>query len=411
MTEIGIAVISDIHAEDRGGARTHVLSEPPTARRGVQPLADLSALVDSIGLVADYLVVPGDIANEADAGGLSYGWRKVHALADQMGATLLAVPGNHDVITHAFAADPRAMLKRLLPGFPTGDVDLDRHFWSHGWVIFENPDHRFLLLDSTRTFPPFPSGSTKGDPEWDAYMDATNRGGLSEVMEDEIEAAFEGASAKLNVALVHHHPQEHQLKRFLRDEYGAMHRGGELIDLLSRHPSMGRWMIVHGHKHIPQLSNATALTTNGPLVMCSASLGAKIWPPIDTIAHNQFHLVQASDSLSISPGTLMGRVRSFTWGFGEGWHQSERSAAGLPATSGFGGTEDFRRVATRITDVMNADSFEFIRYRELTDLVPQIDYLLPQDFEFLETQLLSVGFEFTRDRFNSLVQLSRRGTS
>ncbi|MGV0747294.1 metallophosphoesterase family protein [Mycolicibacter minnesotensis] len=408
MTEIKLAVASDIHAEDADGKWTHVLSEPPEPRRKRHPLRDLTDLIHEHALVADYLIVPGDVANRADAGGLAYAWRRLQSIAQQLDARLIAIPGNHDVVTRELIDDPRTFLKSLLPTFPTGCPAADDIFWRNGWCVIERESHRLLLLDSTIGFPQFPEGVDKDSAEWATYLTALDRGSITTAIEQAIDDYLSNnLTRKVNIAVIHHHPREHQDREYLKDEYGPMQRGGELIDILSRHPRAGRWILVHGHKHIPQLVNSVGNTSNGPLILCAGSTGAKLWPPINSVTRNQFHLVNVSDELTESVGSLCGRVDTYTWGYGEGWNHSERRGSGLPARSGFGCAEDFRSIAAKIIQLMNSASLQFLDYSEVERSVPQLSYLLPLDFEYLEDELESNGFRFERDRYDFLVQLSR----
>lgn len=407
IANVEFAVVSDVHADEHESKWTHVLAEPPAARTGRHPLADLIAFVEISEIKAKYLFVPGDLANQADAVGLTYAWRRIQTLADRLEAKVMAVPGNHDVVTHTSASDPRGMLKSLLPSFPTGDIDRDRHFWERGWCVVEDEEHRFLLLDSTIGYPTFPPGATKGDPAWVNYMASTDRGSLTEEIEDALDQYFRDAPRKLNVALIHHHPQEHQLRSHLQDGYGPMRRGSELIDLMSRYPTMGRWMVVHGHKHVPQLAHATSLTSNGPLLLCAGSVGAKIWDPVSTVTRNQFHLVSATDDSLSAGGALQGTVASYSWGYGVGWQISQRSGAGLAAKSGFGSNETFQSISHRLVEYMNEKALEYLSFAAVVDLAPQLPYLLPADLNFLEDDLEREGFAFFRDRHERVIQLSR----
>lgn len=407
MTSLRLAVISDIHAGTRDSQATHVLASPSVIRRGLQPLSDLIHLIRDEKLRANYLVVPGDIADQADAGGLAYGWRKIHEVAELLDAELIAVPGNHDVATRTDSGDPRGLLKKLLPTFPTGNATVDAFFWERGWSVVERSDHRFLLIDSTFEFPPFPTWAVKGDSAWVEYLKKIDRGTFAESIENELEEFMREADSKLNFVVVHHHPQEHQHKSYLQDEYGAMNRGADLVDLLSRHPQAGRWILIHGHRHIPQLVNATTSTSNGPLVLCAASLGAKLWSPVDTIARNQFHIVDATNEDASFMGSVRGSVESYTWGYGDGWSPSERQGAGLPSTSGFGCSDDFRLVSQKIVSHMDENELQFIDYAKLRTAVPQLPYMLPKDLEFLEGDLETKGLEFRRDRQNRLKQVTR----
>lgn len=410
MASLKALIVSDIHADEKDTDWTRVTTEPPPSKRNRQPLSDLLHWAREHHVTADYLLAPGDIANQADAVGLTYGWRKLNELADALGARLLGAPGNHDIVTHAASTDPRAMAQLLLPSFPTGDRSLDAHFWNHGWVIVETDEHRFLIIDTMRDFPPFPPGVTAfdGSAAWLAYKDAIDRGSFPEAMEEEIEQALDGAQHKLNVVVLHHHPQEHQQSSYLQDSYGPMHRGSDLIDLLSRNPRAGRWILVHGHKHIPQLAHAIAATSNGPLILCAASVGAKLWEPINTVTRNQFHVLEASDDPVVGTPSLRGTVRSYTWGYGAGWSESVRRGSGLPGLTGFGCAEDFRTVADDICRAMDAGPYTVLSLDELVRRVPQFPFQLPKDFEFLEDELDGRGYIFTRDRLDQLLEITRK---
>lgn len=410
MTALSALIVSDIHADEKDTKWTRVNTEPPAPLRNRQPLNDLFHWAADNDFKADYLLAPGDIANQADAVGLAYAWRKLHEIADLIGAQLLAAPGNHDIVTHSHAPDPRALARVLLPSFPTGDAALDRHFWEHGWALYETSAHRFLILDSMTDFPVFPAAVTPydGSDEWNNYKNFIDRGGFPESMEAGIDAVLAVADHRLNVALLHHHPQEHQLSSFMQDAYGPMRRGSDFIDLLSRHPKAGRWIVIHGHKHIPQLAHATAATSNGPLILCAASTGAKLWDPIDTVTRNQFHILEATDDTLPGAASLRGSVRSYTWGYGIGWLASERRGSGLPGVGGFGCADDFRTLAEQIRAVMDADGLSVLSLSSLIRSIPQFPFQLPKDFGYLEDLLDELGFIFTRDRLDQLLEIVRK---
>lgn len=409
MTQLSALIVSDIHAGEEPDT-TRVQIEPPISLRNRQPLSDLVYWVEKNDLRVDYVLSPGDIANQADAGGLSYSWRRLNELADLLDARLLATPGNHDIVTHFESKDPTALARLLLPSFPTGDVESDAQFWAQGWVVVENDEHRILILDTTTEFPSFPHGVTAfdGSPEWENYKTCIDRGDFTETVETGINEYLESAPHKLNIALLHHHPQEHQLSEYLQDGYGPMRRGSDLIDCLSKHPRAGRWIVVHGHKHVPQLAHATTATSNGPLVLCAASLGAKLWDPIETVTRNQFHILEATDDPVPGTSSLRGSVRSYTWGYGLGWYESEREGSGLPGVSGFGCGEDFRTLASQIIKVMQEERVRAVPFSVLTARVPQLPYLLPADFRFLEEVLEERGLIFSRDRLGHLLELAKR---
>jgi len=407
-------VVSDLHAnQDRLPSKpndTYILTEPPEARPLRNPLTDLKDWVADLGEKFDYLIVPGDIANQADGVGLAYAWDRLAELASLMGAELVGVPGNHDVITHTASSDPRSHLKALNPSFPTADAAINIDFWANGWAVLDSdPEVRIVLLDSTVGFPPFPAGVSKKSAAYKAYLRELDRGSFSEKIEDELEKILVSAPEKLNILVLHHHPVEHQNVSHMRDLYGAMHRGGDLVDLLSRHPSIGRWIIIHGHKHIPQLVNAVSVSSSGPLVLCAASLGHRLWHPINTVVRNQFHILDASNDPVPAVGSVRGEVHSFFWGYGIGWAPAESTGSGLPAQAGFGCVEDPKTLAKQIIDMMNdpAGVIDLLRASDLLARFPQLRYQLPSDASFLRTVLRANGFDLIEHR-GRLTQLGRR---
>ncbi|MDF2991440.1 MAG: hypothetical protein K0S37_1954 [Microbacterium sp.] len=368
-------------------------------------MADLEQLVLNEKLSADYLLLPGDIANRANAEGLQYGWRRSHTIAASLGAHLIATAGNHDVVTHSFTEDPQQMLRDLLPSFPTGDPEVDVAYWDRGWTVVEHDDHRFVVLNSTADFPPFPRDA--GEEAGALYRLTVERGGLAANVEQELEAYLDSAPPKLNILLVHHHPVEHQLPTGLQDTYGPMRRGSELIDLLTSAHSTGRWLIVHGHKHVPQLAAATSTSANGPIVLCAGSLGAKLWDPVTTVARNQFHILEVTADLSGTGPGLLGKVESWTWGVGVGWYRSERRGSGLPGLTGFGNTTEPRVLLSRIDAAVPETPGMFVQHHELIRTVPELPYLMPADETMLEEMAKRRGLQFHRSSGGQLLTVAR----
>lgn len=397
--------MSDIHADESENQDTRVYVEPRAGRRGQYPMADLEQLVASESLRADYLLLPGDIANKANAEGLQYGWRRSHMIAERLGARLIATAGNHDIVTHSMSENREQMLLDLLPTFPTGDPEVDERYWSSGWAVVEESDHRFIILNSTADFPTYPLDPTAD--ELTQYLSMVDRGGLAANVEQELELYLDSADPKLNVLLVHHHPVEHQLPTGLQDSYGPMRRGSELVGLLTNAYSSGRWFVVHGHKHVPQLAAATSTSANGPIVLCAGSLGAKLWDPVTTVARNQFHVVDVGADLGGSGPGLLGTVESWTWGVGVGWYRSERRGSGLPGLTGFGNTTEPRVLLARIDAAVPNVPGMFIQHHELIRSVPELPYLLPIDEQILEDMGRRLGLLFNRSPGGQLLTVAR----
>lgn len=408
MAELRVAVVSDIHAGSKPSEWTHVVAEPPTAAAGSQPLADLFQFVRDRNLKADYLIAPGDISNQADGVGLQYAWRVLHSLASEMGARLVAAPGNHDVITHDDVADGTILMRNLLPSFPTGNPEVDDQFWIDGYAILEEPSHRIVVVNSTFDFPPYPTGFGTGTAEWDTYTKELDRGGFPEEVESRLNSALSGLEQKINILVVHHHPQEHQLRDQFKDTYGSMRRGDALLALLHQHHNAGRWILIHGHKHIPQLVHAGGSVGTSVTMMCAASAGASIWPPHHTVTRNQFHIINLESDATPGLGTLRGTVESYFWAFSEGWMPPQRKGCGLPAIAGFGCTDDHRDLAAQVVELMNSEGLEFLDVPELHSRLPRLKYQVPVEFELFEAHLFTAGFFLSRDPDERAHQVVRR---
>lgn len=404
MADLRIAIASDIHADSQPGRDSHVVMEPHSAMS--DPIEDLFDFVRARGIRTDYLIAPGDLTNKADTTAFSYAWQRLHSLADALGASLIAAPGNHDLVTRSAVPDPAAHLRYLMPSFPTGDASLDDSFWRDGFTIIENEDHRILVLNSCADFPPFPVGAVDPSPEWTEYLEALNRGGFPVEVEAKLKSALMGLERKLNIAVLHHHPQEHQLKEKFRDSYGPMRRGDQLLAVLNDHPGMGRWFIVHGHKHIPQLVHAGGALADNLVLFCAASLGAELWSPISTVTRNQFHVVSITDRPEAGLGTLRGVVESYFWGYGIGWMEPQRRGCGLPAVGGFGCMDDFRDLALQVAELM--DGKEFLPYEAVVAGIRRLPFQTPTQFDALEEQLQSLGLELMRDSKERVSQVLRR---
>lgn len=433
MPSLKALIISDVHATSNPNFSrdTRVM----VSSRMAEPIQDLLAWINDNKFTADYVLTPGDISNRSDTRGLAHGWDLLNQVAKASGAQLIGVPGNHDIATFSDIPDPRRDVKAL-PDFPTPIRDLNDDFWRLGWALVEEEDHRVLLIDSTFDFPPFPAGCKpscsdwqdclvaiaaglppKSQPhsvgcpawtEWTRFEEAINRGGLSQSQFDDLRSHLGTLDTKLNVALIHHHPQEHQLRQYLKDTYGPMRRGDDLVELLDGTTGVGRWVIIHGHKHIPQLSQAVVSSSSGPLVLCAASLSAKLWDEIHTITRNQFHILQVTNDPLPHAGSIRGNVTSYYWGVGQGWKLSHPDGSGLPAHGGFGCAEDSLAVALRIHEHIKKYKLLKMTVDQLQAAFPEMFYLLPSDVQLLATELAKRQLHFTYDEQQRITELVDR---
>ena len=392
------AIVSDLHVAHALTSDTfNRYDETPLNNR--HPLNDLSAFIQKGGLRADYLICGGDLANKAEPAGLTEGWARFHHLATSLGAKPLAVPGNHDFSTRQSLEDASTPLLALRPTYPTGNPALDAEFWADGLTIVEDAEVRIVLLNSCVLHTAEPPAAAS-HLEKQRHKNEIERGAVTEEMLVLLESRLSsiGPIPKANLLLCHHHPVEHETLAAFQDDYGSMTNGRRLMELLQG-TSLGRWFVVHGHKHIPRIVNAAG-DSNSPIVMGCASLGAHLWPQAASVTKHQFHYVE----MSASGLGLRGTVRSWVWSFGHGWAIAESRQSGLPSYCGFGATVDPTSLVALLNSCLARG--DHMSWADLLNLEPSLAHLLPSELERMESHLDSNGYELLSRR-GSRVQIRR----
>lgn len=408
MTNLRLAIISDIHADIGDSEDTYVVVQPPVRPRNEHPIRDLHTYVEARSLQADYVLCPGDLSNKASDPGKAYAWLQLHELAHRLGAAgVFATPGNHDLTTHEPVPDPAATLRLLSPSYPTGDPNLDDEFWRTGLTIIELDDFRFLLLNSCYDYPTHP-GEDASEADLRDYFSILDQGGFPRELQVRLEDRLASLESRaVNVAMIHHHPLEHESRRVFKDSYGPMRRGAELVRVLDEHPTCGRWFIIHGHKHVPRLISAAGDSANSPVMLGAASVGGRLWHPIVTVTRNQFHIVEFELDSQEGLAPMRGTIESHMWGFGAGWDLAARRSSGLPARCGFGFPVDHRALAASVAGYLTSRAIEFEHWEPLIQEIPALRYQGPRDFEMFESQLNSAGLQLMRDAQDRIRQVAR----
>jgi 3',5'-cyclic AMP phosphodiesterase CpdA len=399
-----IALLSDLHAHDddptsESGVSWLTLSkaEDPTQH----PFAALHRLIEREQLSAHYVVCPGDIADKANPKAISYAWSQLQKLRSALGAQkLIATPGNHDIDSRFKYNDhdAKGYLQALVPYYPTGDEALDDRFWSRHYVVLnESPACRFLVLNSSAYHG---YRSDRVPPEYEY-------GRVSKRTLAAIEAELSGSPDRrpVNVLVCHHHPHKHG--NIDAADYSAMEDGTTLIDLLNR-AGLGRWIVLHGHKHQPRLAYAAG-GSRAPVVFGAGSFSAQLYAQLQGRARNQFYLIEFPwgeyERLGLE---LAGSFRAWDWTVGIGW-QPAGPSSGLPARGGFGFGAHFPQEAKTIRDVVGGR--RLVDWQDVLRARPQLEYLLPQDVRHLVEELRSVGVAAAIDESGCIAQVSSKATS
>jgi hypothetical protein len=338
---------------------------------GKNPIAGLHKLFLEEEIRAEILLCPGDIGHQAQQIALQHAWSALHNLKKSLAVDhLIATTGNHDLDSRYLTNEYDALeyLKNLSPPFPFPTEEMNDKFWSQHFAILEGDSYRVVVLNSS------------------AYHGAGGKerdhGRIAPLTIAKIKRTLEAVAPKVvNILLCHHHPQQHMEVNL--GDYDIMKYGQLLLDLLGS-GKLGRWLVVHGHKHHPKLAYASGGGA-APIVFSAGSLCASLYPELQSVTRNQFHLISRPLNV-ISESGLVGLVQSWDWASGEGWARAGRQS-GLPSVCGFGYRGDPLLLANRIASEMSGDVKE---WSDIRSKIPEVDFLVPQDFSAMRELLQQI---------------------
>ncbi len=359
-----IAVISDLHAFSDSAtavAPSHLDINRPKNQRGKHPISGLKHVIEERKLSADILLCPGDLGDKADKKGIEYAWGAIQEIGQALhSGHIVGTSGNHDLDSRykLTGYDPQEFLKQLMPPYPFSDHVKNESYWARHFALHDGDNYRLLVLNSSA----YHGGAPK----------EIDHGRVADNSIAEMEATLAQLSPKnVNVLLCHHHPLEHV--DFEAKDYEAMEGGQRLLHVLGS-GKYGQWLVIHGHKHHPKLEYASG-AGDSPVILSAGSLCAVIYSTLQTLARNEFHIVTL-DINEVKRFGLVGRVLSWDWAFGDGWAPS-RPGSGLPNQCGFGFRTDLKVLADRIAGNLQG---EFAEWRSVRDAIPEVDFLIPQDY-------------------------------
>ena len=391
-------ILSDIHASSQNPsgpeAESYVSSFNAAAVGRTDPIQELERLIRDHNLEPDFILCAGDITNRSDPASLTYAWQRLNSLASGIGSQLVATVGNHDLDSRykANGFDPRGYAMALRPEIPRPDRTAFLEYWAEHFTLLEFPDCNILVLNTAA----FHGGGSDVQVELE-------HGRVSEATVAAIgERLASAQSAGTNLVLCHHHP----LRADPTDlEHAGQTRGGEkLLEVLEG--SHRPWIIVHGHKHRPDLFYSSG-SSNAPVILSSASFSAQVNKDAQNKDPNQVHLLRCDPASATKFSlTSAGGVMSWTWQPGAGWREA-RDEQGLPHRAGFGFRGSTRALAEQVAAHLESSGVETLRGRVAIEVVPEIAYLTPSDFRGFEHALRKLGLEVIIDRNGGLAEVGR----
>lgn len=384
-------LVSDLHIfprSEEGKSPSFVGTQDETTLEPRQPVNAMFKLIlemkrDGVLPEIDLVLCPGDLGDRANAAGIAKGWAVVNELGRVVDAEVVAATvGNHDVASRDGGADAFGALKALVPPFPCRDYEDAKKYWTESFCILEKSRFRLVVLNSS-----FAHGS--GTTEY-------QHGRVDDKTIDDLEERLKHASGeKANILLTHHHPHKHSEVNL--GDYDEMVNGQELLAKLEK-LGLGRWLVVHGHKHHPKLSYASG-GANSPVVFSAGSLSAQLYAELATVCRNQMYLLELHEDGARS--TFVGRFRAWHWSQLEGWIPA-RSSTGLPAEGGFGLILDIPTLAASIKEKFQPP---FMTWEALVAEFRDLQFLIPSDIELLQSHLEGHSMRLVMDQFGKPFQL------
>lgn len=177
----------------------------------------------------------------------------------------------------------------------------------------------------------------------------------------------------LRVCLLHHHPIIYSDPQSNIPDFSAATNAANLFEILSKYNFD---LVIHGHKHYPQLTHHAAGTNGHPVTVLGAgSLSAKLSSQWNGIAQNQFHIVEIEGRNENTNGTF-GFVA--TWNHVSGKWREGHSQLGLCATEGFGTLstphEIRLAIAEKFVQIMADPKIQMCTWELLVQKIPHLKH-------------------------------------
>jgi predicted phosphodiesterase len=397
--DLVIAVMSDLHAHDKSGADvpSSFSISGPADQPAIHPIAGLKKLIKDSNLRADMVLCPGDIADKANPAALAFAWKEMLEIRDLLKAErLIATAGNHDMDSRYQneTFDAKGMLLSLVPTFPGLDESLCDRYWARNFVVVDGDSWRLLILNSSAYH-----GAGRDQGKEFQHGRVSTR--TVEAMKRDLRLR---APKEVNVLLCHHHLVRDTV--LAAGDYSEMQGGDELLETLGS-GEFGLWLVIHGHKHRPNLMYAPGGVA-APVIFCAGSLCAHLYHELVGHARNQFYLLRIPTSQFASLGVdLIGQVTAWDWIHLRGW-QPAGLDSGLPHRAGFGYRAPFAATATTVANAVKAAG-SYLTWSQLTTQLPHLDYILPRDLQMLIQVLKSThGIEVTRTGWGEIQDVGLR---
>jgi UDP-2,3-diacylglucosamine pyrophosphatase LpxH len=330
--QLQLAIISDLHV----GRRARAQDFRPDNSHAVDANYKDTFLrfIEKQRLRADYLLLPGDICNEAQPDEFVLASAIIRDLAAGLSVEpdhVLFVPGNHDVDWTAQTQYPEdrsgfRWAQRYSP-LRQDSLIFERILRRGNPHMIEQPHHAIWLFDDLVVVG-YNSSSHDG-PTAAVHHGAVTYESISGL--DDALTRLALSPKLLKVFLIHHHPISYSDPIPGTSDFSILQNAGDLIRLLHKHHFD---FLVHGHKHCPRFETLDVSSSFPLAVLCAGSFSAEIDTRWSFYVTNKFHLIYIRGRNNRT-GCAQGEVKSWSYIYGAEWIPSKRDL-GIPHTCPFG---------------------------------------------------------------------------
>jgi predicted phosphodiesterase len=374
---------------DEAGAPSYFSCLPRYGKPTFDPIRDAAEVVRANALQIDWIVCPGDLCDKGDLIAQDEAWSRLLNLRRRVGARkLIGTVGNHDVDSRrqVHAHLPDQALRDLRPSFPLTDQRLADRYWSQQYVLVKESQKSVnLVVLNTCAFHGVSTPSTLAEH---------NHGKIDDATLNNIRIILNKNLCNINILMMHHHPRPHP---WLGSDSSHIQNGAKLLEILKG--TGRRWLVIHGHQHLPDLSYADADPLS-PAVLSAGSAAAVTYRVRGMVPRNQMYCVEFDlDAAGAYGDNLCGLVYAWDWAQTVGWKPAAREP-GLPAVSGFGTQGGLPFLAEQIAQIVASSAGRRVRWADAAVVVPSVRFLVPRDLSGLERLLKAP------DRIPGPVQIS-----
>lgn len=391
-----LAVISDLHVGTKARAKDLCPTPPATPKKDRdaynrkdddyrQQFVDF---VTKSNISADYLVLPGDLTNQALPREVEIASAFALQAADALQVPherILFAPGNHDVDWTAFDPNDTTGVRwgqryaslghdnfhfRTLINRGHGDVLSPPHF-----IAWEFPDLLAVAYNSASHDTPTPQENVHHGLAAPEHLDAIR----------DYLASIGPKTARVRLFLVHHHVVEFTDPIPRTPDFSLMTNAEGLLSLLHE---CGFDLIIHGHTHHPRFDTHSTATYPHIPILCSGSFSVELDTRWAGTVDNLFHVITINGR-SGTDNLITADVTSWTNNHARGWVPSEESVSGIHHIIPFGSyvmPADLDSLLEPIIGRRLAEH-DLILWKHVVDECPQLEHLPVKSAEAAFTRL------------------------